>query len=170
MMRQNSVLLLDSDVLIAAHRIYYAPEYFPGFWKCLEHYLDVGRLLIIDPVRNEVDAPGELVQWVRHLPQHAFVSVDTSTTQTYQRIAEWIRQNPQFTPAALNKFANGADGWLVAYALVHNATVITNEVSAPDSRNNVKIPDICRQFGATSPLNTQNMLRELGANFEWSGP
>ena len=170
MMRQNSVLLLDSDVLIAAYRIYYSPDYCPGFWSCLEHYLGVGRLLIIDPVRDEIDAPSELVQWVRQLPQHAFAPVDPPTIQTYRRIAVWVQQNPQFTSAALNKFASGADGWLVAYALVHNATVITNEVSAPESKNNVKIPDICHQFGAEGPLNTQDMLRELGASFKWRGP
>ncbi len=169
-MRQDSVLLLDSDVLITAHLIHYAPDYCPGFWSCLEHYLDAGRLLIIDPVRDEIDAPVELVQWVGRLPQHAFASVDAPVIQIYQRIAEWVRQNPQFTPAALNKFADGADGWLVAYALVHDATVITNEVSAPDSKNNVKIPDICHQFGGRDPLNTQDMLRELGASFEWRGP
>ena len=80
-MRQDSVLLLDSDVLVAAHRIYYAPDYCPGFWSCLEHHLDVGRLLIIDPVRDEIDAPSALEQWISQLPQHAFASIDTQTIQ-----------------------------------------------------------------------------------------
>ena len=170
MVRQNSVLLLDADVLIAAYRVYYAPDYCPGFWSCLEHYLGVGRLLIIDPVRDEIDAPNGLVQWVNQLPQHAFASIDASIMQTYQTVAEWIRQNPQFTAAALNEFANGADGWLIAYAMVHNATIITNEVSARGSRNRVKLPELCDQFRANDPLNTQGMLRELGAHFEWRAP
>ena len=163
-------MLLDSDVLIAAYRIHYAPDYCPGFWNCLEHYLGIGRLLIIDPVFDEIDAPSDLVQWVSQLPQHAFASIDAPTMRTYQTIAEWIQRNPQFTAAALNKFANGADGWLVAYASVHNATIITNEVAAPDSRNNVKLPDLCHHFGANDPLKTQGMLRDIGACFEWGGP
>ena len=169
-MRQNSVLLLDADVLIAAHRIYYAPDFCPGFWICLEHYLRVGKLLIIDPVRDEIDAPSDLVKWLKQLPRHAFASIDAPVIQAYQTVAEWIRQTPQFTAAALNEFANGADGWLVAYAMVHNATIITNEVSAPGSINRVKIPDLCNQVRANDPLNTQEMLRGLGAHFEWRGP
>ena len=142
-------------MLIAAHRIYYSPDYCPGFWSCLQHHLDVGRLLIIDPVRDEIDAPIELVQWLGRLPQHVFVSLDSPTMEVYQRIAEWVRQNPQFYPAALNKFASGADGWLVAYALVQDATVITNEISAPDSKNNVKIP----MYATSSVVETHLILR-----------
>ena len=169
-MEQNAVLLLDSDVLITAYRDYYAPDYCPGFWSCLEHYLAVGRLLIIDPVRDEIDAPSELVQWVNRLPQHAFAPVDAPMIQAYRTVAQWIQSNAQYTAAALDGFAKGADGWLVAYAMVHDATIISNEVSAPGSKNRVKIPDLCRQFGANDSLKIQDMLRELGASFEWRGP
>ena len=170
MMRQNSVLLLDADVLIAAHRTYYAPDYCPGFWSCLEHYLRVGKLLIIDPVRDEIDAPSDLVKWLNQLPRHAFAVIDAPIIQAYQTVAEWIRQNPQFKAAALDEFVKGADGWLVAYAMVCNATIVTNEVSSLGSRNKVKIPDLCHQFHANDPLDTQEMLRELEVSFEWRGP
>lgn len=55
---------LDANVLIAAHRNYYAPDLFPGFWECLAHYLQAGRLLVIDRVRSEIEYPDELVEWV----------------------------------------------------------------------------------------------------------
>ena len=170
MTEQTPLLLVDSDVLIAAYRVNYAPDYCPGFWDCLAYHLDIGRLLIIDPVRDEIDSPSGLVQWVANLPQHAFAPIDIRVSNAYRQIANWIQLNPQFTQAAMNKFSNGADGWLVAYAMVHNAIVVTNEVSAPDSENTVKIPDICERFGVVKPPNTQGMLRALGASFDWRGP
>ena len=170
MTSQNRILLLDSDVLISAYRVHYAPDFCPGFWDCLSSYLGTGRLLIIDPVRAEIDSPAYLVQWVDLLPPQAFAPIDSAVSTTYSLIADWVQGNPQFTQSALNDFAEGADGWLVAYAIEHNAIVVTNEVSAPGSRNIVKIPDVCNQFGAIKPQTTQQMLRTLGASFDWRGP
>lgn len=164
------ILLLDSDVLIAAYRVHYAPEFCPGFWECLAYHLSVGRLLIIDPVRDEIDSPPGLARWVEHLPQHSFASVDQSISSAYGQISDWVRRNPRFDQAALDKFARGADGWLVAYAMVHDAVVVTNEISAPGSKSVVKIPDICERFGVRKPPDTQGLLRELGVRLDWRRP
>ena len=53
----------------------------------------------------------------------------------------WIfrdERHPRYFAHAKAKFATGADGWLVAYARVHGATVVTNEQSAPESRKEIK--------------------------------
>ena len=170
MTNQPPKLLLDSDVLIAAFRVHYAPAFCPGFWDCLAYHLSTGRLLIINPVRDEIDSPPGLVRWVDQLPQNAFASVDQTISSAYTRISDWVRLNPKFDQSALDNFASGADGWLVAYAMVHNAVVVTNEVSAPDSKSSVKIPDICERFGVPKPPNTQGLLRELKALLDWRGP
>lgn len=65
------------------------------------------------------------------------------------------------------KFATGADGWLVAYARAHDAIVVTNEQSAPESRREVKLPDVCSQFGVKHE-NTFAMLRTLNVSFDWT--
>ena len=44
------------------------------------------------------------------------------------------------------KFATGADSWLVAYARIHGAIVVTNEQSALESKREVKLPDVYDQF------------------------
>ncbi|MGQ0650236.1 MAG: DUF4411 family protein [Gemmatimonadaceae bacterium] len=64
------------------------------------------------------------------------------------------------------KFASGADGWLVAYARINDAIVITNEQPAPDSKREIKLPDVCDQFGVARD-NIFSMLRTLGARFDW---
>lgn len=55
---------LDANVLMAAHRDYYARDICPGFWKFLAHHIDARRFLIIDKVRDEIQTPSELVSWV----------------------------------------------------------------------------------------------------------
>ena len=37
----------DSDVLIAAHRNFYPPDLFPGFWDCMEYHFVSGRISLI---------------------------------------------------------------------------------------------------------------------------
>ena len=62
-------------------------------------------------------------------------------------------------------FASVADGWLVAYASVHSAVVVTHEADRPHARKRVHIPNVCQQFNVPY-LNTFDMLRQLGVRFE----
>ena len=48
---------LDANVLMAAHRDYYARDICPGFWEFLAHHIDARRFLIIDKVRGEILYP-----------------------------------------------------------------------------------------------------------------
>ena len=58
----------------------------------------------------------------------------------------WVQRHPRYFDHAKAKFATGADGWLVACARVQGATVVTNEQSAPESRKEIKLPDVCDRF------------------------
>lgn len=62
------------------------------------------------------------------------------------------------------RFASGADGWLVAFAAVHGSIVVTNEQSAPASRQSIKLPDVCSQFGVAY-VDTFRMLQRLAVKF-----
>lgn len=165
--------LLDSDVFIAAKNSYYAFAICPGFWDSLIHHHGEGSVRSIDRVRTELLAgrPTEdLVQWVKSsLPAGFFEGTDDqAVTSAYERIMLWVQRNPQYFDQAKAKFATEADGWLVAYAMVHNVTVITNEQPRPQSRNRVLLPDVCTQFHVTYN-DTFFMLKGLGARFKWAG-
>ena len=159
--------LVDSDVFITAKNLYYPFDICPGFWKSLLHHHRAGRVYSIDRVRSELLAgrkTEDLVQWVRNeVPNGFFVPVDTAdVTAAYMEIMMWVQRH------AKAKFATGADGWLVAYAQVRGATVVTNEQSAPESRKEVKLPDLCAQFEVGHD-NTFAMLRALNVQFHWTG-
>lgn len=171
-MRVWQTYLVDSDVFITAKNLYYAFDLCPGFWESLIHHHRQGRVFSVDRVRGELLAgrkTEDLVQWVKHdVPAGFFVEVDSDeVTASYTEIMVWAQRNPQYFDYARAKFATGADGWLVAYARVHGATVITNEQSAPESRREIKLPDVCEQFNVEYDT-TFAMLRALEVRFEWS--
>ena len=170
MTNQDRALLLDANVLIAAHRGYYSPDFCPGFWECIADHLTTGRLLILGQVRDEILFPPALVTWVEQAPQHAHVSTTTArVVDAYRAVMEWAVRSRQFTDAAKNEFARIADPWLVAYAMANDVDVVTNEVFDPSVKKRIKIPNVCRQFGVEYQ-DTYAMLRALDAQFDWSRP
>ena len=77
----------------------------------------------------------------------------------------WVKNHSNYTDQACANFTNSADGWLVAFSQVHNAIVVTNEKSAPASKNVAKLPDICQQFNVPQK-DTFGMLRSLEVRFD----
>jgi hypothetical protein len=173
-MTPSTRYVVDADVFITAKNSYYAFDICPGFWKGLiRRHLD-GRVLSIDRVRSELLQGREtedLVQWVKRDPPASFFhGVDEgSIASKYTEIMVWAQRSTRFVDAARAKFATGADGWLVAFAAVQGAIVVTNEQPAPDSKRDIKLPDVCQQFGVTY-CNAFSMLRDLKAHFEWEDP
>ena len=126
-------MLLDTDVIIAAYRNYYAPDLCQGFWDFIAHQFTAGQLLLIDRVRGEIQAPCKLVKWVDQIPQHAHVpTLSSPVSDAYRKVMNWVVNNQKFTSAAKYKFARDADPWLIAYAMVHNVDVITNGGVRPE--------------------------------------
>ncbi len=157
----------DTNVLVAAYHHYYAPDICPGFWDSLRYHIVSGRVLIIDRVYGEILSPAALVDWVAQAADDRFAVTGTQpVADAYRRLIDWVHDNPQFTAAARADFARSADGWLAAYALAHDAIVVTNEVPAPQAQRRVPLPDLCRQFQIPC-INTFEMLRDLGAQFVW---
>lgn len=163
--------IVDSDVFITAKNRYYAFDLCPGFWKCLiRRHLD-GRVFSIDRVKAELLSgrkTEDLVVWVKaEVPDGFFCGVDDeAVTAKYTEIMFWAQRSPDFTDAAKAKFATGADGWIVAFAAVNGAIVVTNERPAPEARREIKLPNVCDAFGVPY-RDTFQMLRDLAVKFDW---
>ena len=169
-MTKAPVLLLDSDVFIAAKNAYYAFDICPGFWEGLLQQHDKGRVFSISRVRGELltgRKTENLVEWVsKQVPDEFFLEVDEEpVTSVYTEIMLWAQRHTRYLDRAKAKFATGADGWLVAYAKVHGAVVITNEQPAPESKTEIKLPDVCAQFEVLHK-DAFVMLRELAVQFD----
>jgi len=172
-MTKAPVFLLDSDVFIAAKNAYYAFDICPGFWTALIRAHQADKVRSIDRIRSELLSgrkEEDLVQWVgKSVPKSFFHDSDAdAVSSAYADIMLWVQRNPQFFDRAKAKFATEADGWLVAYAMVHGTVVVTNEQPRLDSRNRVLLPDVCVQF-KVQYKDTFVMLRELGVQLDLGG-
>lgn len=148
-MADDPTYILDANVFIEASRRYYAFDLAPRFWQSLLHHAANGRVRSIDRVQQELErGKDELAKWVEDNFSHAFGSTDeTDVIQSFSEIMTWVQAQSQFSEAAKADFANGADGWLVAYAKVGGFVVVTQEVPAPDAKRKVPIPNVCQSFG-----------------------
>ena len=164
-----SSFVLDANIFIEAHRRYYAQDLCPGFWECLTYHCHERRVFSIDRVRDEVlISQDQLSEWVKQAPDNLFVSsAEKSVIDAFTEMMNWVQGNSQFRPEAKEEFARAADGWVVAYARVHDAVVVTHEVFNADVRKRVPIPNVCRQFDVAY-RDTFAMLRELEVRFEWT--
>lgn len=169
-MKESGVFVLDSDVFIAAKNAYYAFDICPGFWAGILQAHARKSVRSIDRIKAELLAgqPNEdLVLWVKdQVPATFFDGTQAKEVlDAYAEIILWVQRSSQYYPQAKAKFATEADGWLVAYSMVHGTTVVTNERPRPDSRKHVLLPDVCAQFNVR-PADTFSMLRHLGVKFD----
>lgn len=171
MQNAQSQFVLDADVLIGAHRRYYALDLCLGFWECLIHYCGENRVRSVDRVRDEILINSDrLSDWVKQAPADLFVSTaDESVISTYMDMNKWVVENGQFKSEARAEFANAADGWVAAYAKVHNRIVVTQEVYSENTKKRVPLPNVCQQFGVVY-CDTFAMLHALDVQFDWEPP
>lgn len=172
-MAEEKQYIVDSDVLITAKNLYYAFQICPGFWDSLLHFHSEGRVFSIDRVKSELLAgrkTEDLVLWVKNeVPDSFFLDMDgEDEASAYGDIMLWVQRSAQFFDNAKAQFATGADGWLVAYAKVHDAIVLTNEQFRADVKNRVPIPNVCKQFDVPY-VDTFAALKDLSARFVMEG-
>lgn len=167
---QDLYYLVDSDVLITAKNRYYAFDICPRFWKSLLDCHQEKRVFSITRVRGELlrgKQDDELVHWVKSkVPTGFFLEEGIpEVVDAYGKIMVWLESHSHYSDPARAEFSRSADAWLVAFAHVHNAIIVTNERSAPNSKKNVKLPDVCQEFNVKQE-DTFAMLRSLGVRFD----
>lgn len=157
--------LLDANIFIQSNRAHYGLDFMPGFWQWLDQGHQAGVLCSIEKIKQELAAgEDELSTWAssRHL---MFLSLDAATTPSLSRLAAWANSGGvPYTQAAVSEFLGCGDYQLVAYAAAHGHTVVTHEVSAPESKKRIKIPDACIAMGVDC-INPFEMLRREKARF-----
>ena len=100
--------------------------------------------------------------YLQHVRGDQILKPDEEEFNTLAEVNEWVdnQRSPAYRTAATNEFFSAADSWLVASAYRHNATIVTNEKSAPLSVKKVKIPDVAIHFGVPC-IGTLDFLRAL---------
>lgn len=139
--------LFDSDVLIASARLHYHPNYCEAFWDWVADGYKAGIFYSIDKVRNELlDGDKDPLQkWADSPALKGFFQPSMQALPRWKELTDFaVDPRRAFKEGAKAKFLNQekADAWLIAHAAHHKEfTIITNEVSAPMSKAEIKLPD-----------------------------
>jgi hypothetical protein len=167
--------LLDANVLITAHTLYYGVDTVPQFWSWLAHQGESGRVKI--PLENyeevkdgSTDAERDLLYaWVADEANKAALLLAENVDPTLVDRVVKEGYAPDLTDDELEQI--GRDPFLIAYALASAADrcVVTTEVSKPRKvRQNRRIPDVCTAMGVQC-CDTFAMLKALKFSTNWAG-
>jgi hypothetical protein len=138
--------LLDTNVFITSKNTHYGFDIAPGFWDWIDKAHADGAICSLDKIKDELDAvQDDLTKWAAsRVPM--FLPIDQATVTSISQLATWVNSS-DYRPAAKATFLSSADHQLIAYAHAHNHTVVTHELSEPQNRRKIKIPDACAQMG-----------------------
>ncbi|MGN0902483.1 MAG: DUF4411 family protein [Succinivibrio sp.] len=141
--------LLDSNIFIQAHKMYYQFDFCPAYWEWIQQ-LNTDGLLSIDKVYEELSAGNDtLAEWVKS-KKSKFVKFDSISLPVLQDIYN-ILKNEKVPDNRIKDFMETslADSYLIAYAKAHNCILITLENRTPslNSKKKVHIPNVCDALG-----------------------
>lgn len=157
--------LLDANVFITAKNAHYGMDFAPVFWEWVKDAHAAGLAYSVEAVRDELkDGGDELADWIQEQPASFFKAVDGPALAEIEKLTTWANAHPNYTQAAKATFLDSPDYFLVGQGKSLGFTVVTHEVSQPEGRSRVKIPDACTAIDGDSCL-PWKMLREAGARF-----
>ncbi len=164
-----SKYLIDSSCFINAHRVHYPFDVVDSFWAELLKLAGSRDIYSISKVDKELaKGQGLLQKWAATKLPASFFRDESVAAIEYGKIMHWLHhvKRTHYKSDAIARFiaADSADPWLVAYAMKTNYTVVTQEVSAPQSKSKVKMPDVCIEFNVKY-INIIDMFRELSIKF-----
>lgn len=153
------MFLLDSNIFISSYRTFYAPSFCNGFWQVLDILYKNNRWCSLDMVYRELtrDSNSEkadyVCKWAENR-QSCFLTFDAN--EELGKINDYLDNQAvkkKFNPLQVEKFLNGADPFIIAYAMKHKLTLVTQETPVPDSKyedpqnkTKIKIPNVCNHF------------------------
>jgi hypothetical protein len=155
--------LLDANVFMSAKNLHYGLDFCPAFWDWLVHKGNMGEVLSIDKVANEIEVgQDDLSDWARDRAHVLFRRTPPTLAPQFAQVSTWST-GQQYTPAAINTFLQVADFYLVAHALAGNHVLVTHEVPS-NSPGRIKIPNACVGLGVRF-MTPYQMLRTEQARF-----
>ena len=167
---EQEVFLIDSNAFMTPFRFYYAFDLVPAYWEKLKKYLESGRVVVLDIVKDEIEkGQDELAEWLSEVDNLVVVpKVTEQTVAEYQEVMQFVASSGYYKESALATWApaNIADPWLIAAAKSNGYTLVTEEVksgglSKKTPNKSAKIPDVAEYLGVKT-TNVFYMMRKLG--------
>lgn len=158
--------LLDANVLITAHNLYYPIDRFPEFWDWLVYMGEAGEIKVPVEILEEITDGSEIGRWLSEAYNYSLLRLDEDVEPALvQAVIE--KYAPDLNDAEIIEI--GRDPFLIAYAMAHPAerTVVTVEASKPTAkRANRRIPDVCKDLDVRW-CNSFEMMTALNFTTGW---
>ena len=133
----------------------------PGFWEQLEVLGRDGTVIISAEVVKELEKrDDDLLAWVKERAfMHKESEEDVQAVVGDVLAVEVNEHNPPLVDP--DRPDSDGDVWVIALAKARDATVISQECSAPLAKKKAKIPDVCSILEVRC-LNLLAFMREVG--------
>lgn len=159
--------LIDSNIFITPHRSFAPIGVAVSLWTKIHEFSDRGIIFSLDMVKDELYMnDDELKVWVKsNMPSDFFLKFGQDVAVAkLSEIMNWADKHPDYSRKAKDKFLrmDKADIYLAAFtaAYPNEYTVVSFERSNHMGSSDIKLPDVCTQFGVRRiPL--EAMFREL---------
>ena len=163
--------LIDTNILIYANKVTNPLDIHPTYWAKMKEILERDDVFSIDKVKDEIYYyEDDLFTWCKENIDQNFWLKTSHALPEYAELQNWV-QTRNYNETALIEFADikNADPFILAYSLNtirknQNITIVTLEVSSPDSKKKVKLPDVCIHFGVRF-INNNEFFREISITF-----
>lgn len=103
--------LLDTNIFIQAHRVYYPFDVVPHLWNKFVELSERGLIFSIDKVKNEIcysNDPDILASWCLNELNDNFFIDSSSCVDVYADISNWVYSSQHYTSIAkINFFSDG---------------------------------------------------------------
>jgi len=162
--------VLDTNVFIEAHRDSYPLDVATSFWNTLKKLAEEEKIISIDKVKAEIDRnEDELNKWIEaHLPEDFFKNTEEGKLlNNYGLMAPWAEsRSDHYQRGAIDEFLefDNADAWLVAWCKATGDILVTQEVSNPQQKRRIPLPEPCNALDVKY-CNMIDMFRALQVQF-----
>lgn len=136
--------ILDTNIFIKMKNDMFPIAQFPEVWVEMLRRFDCGVLYSIDTVYNELQCyADELNTWTQ-TNRKIFTKFESECFGAMKALTEWAMSS-NFKDDAKQKFLSDADSTVIAYAMTHNMTVVTQEKPSL-SLKKIMMPNACKQM------------------------
>lgn len=127
----------DSGAFINGRRDLFRPEVFPTLWANIDAMIQAGVIRSVDVVRDELaKRDDDVTRWARQ-QRDLFVPLTRDVQLATRRV---LAEHKKLVGVGGRR--NAADPFVVALAIVHGGTVVTQELKS-GSTTKPRIPDVC---------------------------
>lgn len=158
--------IIDSNVFIQGKNFHYHFSFCKGFWDWVGTGFSKGIVYSIGKVKAELVAGkkgDEARAWAEAMPPGFFLedTKDSAVMSEYSKVMNWAATDTYYLQAAITRFAdqNRADAFLLAYARAYGHVIVTQELSQPDKKKEIPIPDAAGKIGNIQTITIYELLR-----------